>query len=259
MESVMTYSIIIPVYNSEASLKILYKQLIEAMGDKVYELIFINDSSTDSSLEILLGLMDLNDCVKVLHLNHNCGQQKALYYGLKQAKNEMLITLDDDLQHPITMISKMQKKIEKGADLVYAIPIDQHTKWHRQLGSKLTGLFFRTHFKQIGQKRVSSFRMFRRSLMDQVEDENYAFVYVSAILLPHAKHIENVHFESIQRPYGQSGYNLKKLLSLFLKLNFYYGYKFLKPFRATIKYEDERVIYEKDNDVRRWSMPVKCP
>lgn len=241
----MSYSIIIPVYNSATSLRILYEKLNDFMRSHD-EIIFVDDASVDASLRILHDLQTLDDRVKVIELKENQGQQYALYLGIKSAVNPYIITMDDDLQHPIDLLIQMRASLDAGSDLVYGIPVDQHSGY-RVLGSKLTGLFFKRHFKQLAGKKVSSYRMFRLELGQKIKAQ-YDFVYISALLLPHVKKVDNICYDSVKRPYGQSGYNLKKLMALFLKLYFYYGMPYLNFMKKPLSIK--RGNYEKNIDVR---------
>ncbi|WP_240840718.1 glycosyltransferase family 2 protein [Acidaminobacter sp. JC074] len=235
----MMLSIIIPVYNSAASLEKLNKTIDQALNIS-YEIIFVNDCSSDSSQKVLDGL---TGPVRVLELPFNHGQQGAIFEGMKIAKGDYILTMDDDLQHNPKDISRLLEEIEKGYDLVYGISQEEMVNY-RQVGSKLTAYFFKTRYKHLGKKRVSSFRIFTQALNKKALECPYKYIYLSGIMLKHTKKIGQVHIVKNKRLYGQSGYNFKKLVWLFLRLNFYYGYfpDFMKP---------KRTEYEKNNDVRR--------
>lgn len=230
----MKLSIVIPVYNSESSLIILYNRIIQSVTCS-HEIIFIDDASTDNSMTILTELNHYKN-VKVLHIEKNIGQQAALYCGLKHASGDYIITMDDDLQHKSTDINLLVKKIEEGYDLVYGIGKDDYGV-HRHLGSKLTAMFFKYHYKHMGDKRVSSFRIFSRQLNQKIQNCDYKFIYLSGILLKHTTCVGQLEIVKMKRPYGQSGYNFLKLLKLFLRLNYYYGIlpEWMKPKHKSIK------------------------
>lgn len=241
----MKLSIVIPVYNSESSLKQLNTN-IHKMIPVSFEIIYVNDCSNDKSKEILDGLQGH---IKVIHLDRNHGQQGAIFQGLKVARGDYIVTMDDDLQHDPADIMKLLESIENGYDLVYGINHEQMVNY-RQLGSKLTAYFFKHRFKHMGVKRVSSFRIFTKELNRKVIKCSYKFIYLSGIMLDLTENIGQVVIEKKQRQYGQSGYNFKKLLWLFLRLNFYYGYfpEFLKP---------KRKYYEENYDIRCGQLPAK--
>jgi undecaprenyl-phosphate 4-deoxy-4-formamido-L-arabinose transferase len=247
----MTFSIVIPVYNSRDSIPILYQKIKEKFKDNEYEVIFVNDQSHDDSLEILKKLMANDHHIKILDMCENVGQQKALFYGLKLAQYEVLITMDDDLQHPIDLIDSMYEKILEGKDLVYGIPIHQHKNPLRRLGSYMTGSFFRKNYPVLKGKNVSSFRMMKKQILSALDDPKWNYIYLSALLLQKAEAVENVNFKSLKRPFGQSGYSLKKLVMIYIKLNYYYGFKkdiFVNHKAAFV--ENKGLIYEKNYDFR---------
>jgi len=230
----MKLSIVIPVYNSESSLAVLYNRISHSLTCS-YEIIFVDDASTDKSLKILTELSRYKN-VKVLHVERNIGQQAALFNGLKHASGDYIVTMDDDLQHDANDINLLVKQIEEGYDLVYGIGKDDYGV-HRHLGSKLTALFFKFHYKHVGDKRVSSFRIFTRRLNKQILNCDYKFIYLSGVLLKHTTRVGQMEIVKNKRPYGRSGYNFFKLLKLFLKLNYYYGIlpEWMKPKHKSIK------------------------
>ena len=220
-------SIIIPVYNSEASLEALNKEIDTYFkhGQYFIEKIFVDDCSQDKSM-VILETITKNagalEQIKVIGLKRNVGQQNALFCGLQYASGDYIVTMDDDLQHDISYVDQMIERLKNGADLVYGVhAMDTYST--RGLGSKMTGFFFKKRFKVLKGKRVSSFRAFKQSLGQSIKSKHYKFIYLSALLLREANQVENIQIIKRQRPYGKSGYNLIKLTTLFLKLNYYYG------------------------------------
>lgn len=255
----MKYSIIVPVYNSENTIIDLYKML-DAYFKISYEIIFVNDCSQDKSLQALKSISSVH--VRIVDLKENIGQQNALFNGLRYAKGEWIITLDDDLQHNIKYLDRMIDKTEK-YDLIYGVPMKQHASPHRHLGSKLTATFFRNRFgKNI---RVSSFRIFNGKLLAKVLSCPYQFIYLSAILLEHTDRVYSLDVINEKRKFGKSGYNFKKLMALFLRLNIYYGNlvpEKVKKVRHTdpVKglYNIDGEINETNFDVRRGQLSTQC-
>jgi len=236
----MKLSIIIPVYNSVSSLKTLYEK-IESSLDISHEIIFVNDFSSDDSSVILEELR--SEFCHVIHLNQNHGQQYAIFTGLKYASGDYIVTMDDDLQHDPKDILRLLHKIQEGYDLVYAISEDNYA-YYRQFGSKMTGRFFKRRYKHMKDKRVSSFRIFTKALAQKTLNCSYRFIYLSAIMLGLTDNIGQIQVIKHQRLHGKSGYNLSKLIKLFIKLNYYYG-----PWPNTIKLK--RVSNEETYDFRR--------
>lgn len=117
------YSVIIPVFNEEKVLPETYSRLTAIMGklDEDYELIFINDGSSDKSIDILLGLNGRDPHVKVLEFSRNFGHQIAITAGMDHAKGKAVIVIDADLQDPPELIPEFIRKWKEGYEVVYAI------------------------------------------------------------------------------------------------------------------------------------------
>ncbi len=116
----MQYSIIIPVFNEEDSILPLFhtlKEIMDCLGER-YEVIFIDDGSTDYSLKQLNELSKKNDFLRIMHFNINRGQGKAMEEGFHNAKGRVIISMDSDLQNDPKDIPKLISELNKGYDLV---------------------------------------------------------------------------------------------------------------------------------------------
>lgn len=116
----MVYSIVIPVYNESENLRKLYSGLCNSMDalNEEYEIIFVDDGSTDSSLEIMNSIVQNDSRVKILQLARNFGQTAALSAGIKFASGEIVILMDADLQNDPRDIPLLISKLKEGYDLV---------------------------------------------------------------------------------------------------------------------------------------------
>lgn len=116
-------SIIIPIYNEEETIKTLYNRLINVSysWNEDFELIFVNDGSTDSSLALLSDIVKNDNRVRILSFSRNFGHQAAISAGIKNAKGDAIIIMDGDLQDPPEELSKFLEKWREGYDVVYAI------------------------------------------------------------------------------------------------------------------------------------------
>jgi len=120
-EKMIEYSIVIPVHNEEESLKPLFEELLQSMTplNRPYEVIFVDDGSTDRSQEIMEGFRSqFPEVVRLVNLSQRSGQTCGLRKGLDAAKGEFAITLDADLQNDPADIPKMLKKMQDGYDCV---------------------------------------------------------------------------------------------------------------------------------------------
>lgn len=132
-------SIVVPVYNEEANIHCMYERLIGELKPLPfhYEIMFINDGSTDGTLQEILALADRYDCVKYISLTRNFGKEAALFAGLKRIKGDAAILMDGDLQHPPELIGQMILGYEEGYHQVVAKRSRTGDKKIRQIFSVL--------------------------------------------------------------------------------------------------------------------------
>ena len=136
----MKISIVIPVYNSEACIPVLHQEVLVAFKDfHSYELIFVNDKSKDRSWEKIAEACSLNPNVKGISLRRNFGQDNAILAGLKFAKGDYIVIMDDDLQHAPADIFKLYDECRKGYDVCYARFFEKKQKTWKNFGSWLNG------------------------------------------------------------------------------------------------------------------------
>jgi glycosyltransferase involved in cell wall biosynthesis len=117
----MSVSIVVPVYNEYENIALMYESLHSVLseGERWYEILFVDDGCTDGSLEKLRELTERDDHVRVIEFRHNFGQTAAMSAGIHEAKGEVIITMDGDLQNDPTDIPMMLEKIDEGYDLVH--------------------------------------------------------------------------------------------------------------------------------------------
>jgi glycosyltransferase involved in cell wall biosynthesis len=135
-------SVVVPVYNSEAILGELIVRLEPVLRTyaSAFEVVLINDGSQDKSWQVISDLAEKYAFVRGLNLMRNYGQHNALLAGIRAAQNEVIVTIDDDLQHPPEEIPKMLDKLAEGYDVVYGTPEKrQHGLW-RNIASEIIRL-----------------------------------------------------------------------------------------------------------------------
>ena len=136
----MNISVVIPVYKSQATLPELVRRLDSVLSGlaEAYEVILVNDDSPDASWEAITKLAGQYACVRGIDLMRNFGQHNATLCGLRQARYEVIVTMDDDLQHPPEEVHFLLEKLGEGYDVVYGFPKKPPHAWWRILGSVLT-------------------------------------------------------------------------------------------------------------------------
>jgi undecaprenyl-phosphate 4-deoxy-4-formamido-L-arabinose transferase len=226
-------SVVIPVYNSQASLDELYAELssvLQQITDK-YEIVLVNDGSIDNSYDKMIALYHRDSNIKIIQLDGNFGQQNALLCGFYFVAGDYVVTLDDDMQHPPEEIVKLLSKIQEGYDIVYGIPAKKRHSFYRNLGTKLTDYLFDKFCSKPKYIKVSSFRIMKKALVEKIIQDKTSFVYLSAITFKNTRNVGNVIVNHSCRKYGKSNYNLLKLVKQFVKLYVYYSsYSIFKIF-----------------------------
>ena len=136
----MDISVVIPVFNEESNLPVLYERLVNSVTSisNDYELIFVNDGSKDNSLNIIKELSVKNAQVKYIDFSKNFGHQLAVFAGLENAKGDTIVIIDADLQDPPELIKELYNKMKEGYDVVYA-QREQRVgeSWHKLMTAKL--------------------------------------------------------------------------------------------------------------------------
>jgi glycosyltransferase involved in cell wall biosynthesis len=213
---IRSVSIVVPVFNSEATLKELVERLKTTLLGYIetFEVILVNDGSRDSSWKVITDLAGQSGNVHGINLMHNYGQHNALLAGIERARYESIITIDDDLQHPPEEIPKLLDKLREGFDVVYGKPIDRsHNSW-RNLGSKILKGSMRIVLGAKIADQSSAFRTFRSQLRRGFRNFTDASLDLDVLLSWSAARVTKVPVQHQGRLVGESGYTLRKLLRL---------------------------------------------
>jgi glycosyltransferase involved in cell wall biosynthesis len=212
-----TISVVIPVFNAQDSLQELLMRLHVTLKNQLpaSEVICIDDSSQDTSWEVLLGLKaKYPNFLRIARLQKNCGQHNAILCGFSLAEGDVVITMDDDLQNPPEEIPKLILAIDKGFDLAIG---SYSSKKHGSLRNASGGVVDRVIRSIFGMPKdfqLTSFRAARRHVILNVRDMGGAYPYVTTMLLSHASRYTNVDVRHDPRKHGSSNYNFKRSASL---------------------------------------------
>jgi glycosyltransferase involved in cell wall biosynthesis len=160
-------SVVVPVYNSAVILPALMQRVTVALGDqRPYEVVLVNDGSADSSWNTITELCRASRHVRGINLMRNYGQHSATLAGVRAARNDLIVTMDDDLQNPPEEIPKLLAKLEEGYDVVYGHPIEGNRGGWRDAVTWLTKLALRAAIGSDIAMKVSGFRAFRAELRE---------------------------------------------------------------------------------------------
>lgn len=214
------YSVVIPVYNSEASLEELCNRISEVFGrlKESYEIILVDDSSADNSWAIMKALREKDNNIKIIRLMRNFGQHNALMCGFHHVSGRYVITMDDDLQNPPEEIPKLIDEIKKGYDLVIGALEVKRDKLGKKIASFLVRYLNTMIFNKPKDLKLSAFKIMTTAVIKEVKALKTPYPYISGMLLSLTTNIGNVTVKHEKRKYGKSTYGLNKLIKLAFNL-----------------------------------------
>ena len=215
-----TISVVIPVYNSESTLAELVHRLDDVLRgcSETFEIILVNDGSHDRSWDLIVELAVVYPCVGGLNMMRNYGQHNALLAGIQQAQYEIIVTIDDDLQHPPEELPKLLAKMNEGYDVVYGKPAYRHHSLWRNLSSKVFKTISGVVLGAEMASHSSAFRTFRAILRRGFENFTDAHLSVDVLLSWSANKVTHVLVDHQVRRVGESSYTLPKLMTLALSM-----------------------------------------
>lgn len=207
-------SAVIPVYNSQESLAPLVERLTHVLAEIApdHEIILVDDGSRDTSWQVIQQLSASHPRVTGIKLMRNYGQHNALLAGIRQSRFPIIVTLDDDLQHPPEELPKLITKLGEGFDVVYGTPQKMpHSLW-RNLTSSLTKriLAFVMGVKTV--KEISAFRAFRANLKKAFINYNNPGIILDVLLSWGTTRFTHVTVNEQPREQGKSNYSFAKLV-----------------------------------------------
>lgn len=241
-------SVVVPVYNGASTLDELTQRLEAALTiyDQ-YEIIYVDDASPDDSAPRIQQLCQHHPSIIGIVLEHNIGQQRATQLGIRAAKGDYIVTIDDDLGQQPEDIPYLIETIQTGYDAVYGIPgAFGHQNAFRGWGGRIRNWVFNHITHKPKDIKVSSFRVLTRQAAAWITAANTAYVYLSMELLQHTLHIGNVTVD-----YGAgrvSNYTTGRLIRLITDMIVYYHPgRFFRPFRKTAPSPVIRWSNQEDN------------
>lgn len=209
-------SLVIPVYNGAGTISELLNRIKQTILPLTshFEVIFVNDGSKDTSWQVIQALAMQDSHVIGLDLMQNYGQHNALLAGILRATNEVIVTMDDDLQHPPEELPKLLEAILQGNDVVYGKPAKRRHSFGRNISSRIVKGGLRIALGADMAEKSSSFRAFRQELCKGFARFSDAKVSIDVLLSWSARNVACVNVRHYSRKEGQSGYTMRKLIRL---------------------------------------------
>lgn len=214
-------SVVIPVYRSESILPTLAKHLEESLtplyGNR-FEIILVNDCSPDRSWKVLTELAEKRPWWKPINLRKNAGQHNAIMAGLRRATGRYIVTMDDDFQHSPEDIPRLLEALGDDFDVCYtSFRSKQHALWKR-IGSSFNDIIASYLLEKPKGLYLSPFKVMISAIRDEVVKFTGPHVYLDGLILSSTSRITKITVDHHSRLDGQSGYNLRKSISLWLKM-----------------------------------------
>ncbi len=216
----MKLSFVIPCYRSEKTIEAVVNEIQSTVRQRPefsYEIILVNDCSPDNVQKVIEKLCHDNPTtVFGIELARNFGQHAAILSGYHYITGDVVYSIDDDGQAPVEAIFPILDKLNEGYDIVWGSYDNIKQNFFRRIGSSINGFMAE---KLIGKPRniqITSFRVARRFVIDEVIRYDNAYPYLLGLLLRTTSHIANFPVKHRSRKEGKSGYTIKKLLRLWL-------------------------------------------
>ena len=211
-------SVVVPVYRSEQTLRELVSRISSALQKYDFEIILVDDASGDGSWKEISSLAKENLNVFGIRLGRNSGQHGALLAGVRMAKFETTVTLDDDLQNPPEEIERLILGLKQGVDVVYGVSSEIKQNFYRRLGSNLVRKFFSSALGFNSAVTMSSFRAFRTNLREGFSTQLGPNISLDALLTWSTTRFAVAEVRHDMRKMGKSHYTYRKLVRFMIDM-----------------------------------------
>jgi undecaprenyl-phosphate 4-deoxy-4-formamido-L-arabinose transferase len=220
-------SVVIPVFNSGQVLPELVARLepVSSREAARFELILVNDGSRDRSWETICRLSAAHSWIRGIDLMRNYGQHNALLCGVRAATGELIVTMDDDLQHRPEDIPALLAALSDDLDVVYGTPAREQHGAARNAASRITKIALQSAMGADTARLVSAFRVFRASLRDSFAESRNPGLPLDVMLTWGTTRFGACVVQSEPRRAGRSGYTFRRLM--LHALNMVTGYSVL--------------------------------
>jgi glycosyltransferase involved in cell wall biosynthesis len=207
-------SVVVPLYNERPSLDVLYRRLAAVLADIAtrYEIIFVDDGSTDGAIKRLREIRATDHAVKYVRFRRNFGKSAALAAGFRVARYEIVVTMDADLQDIPEQLPLLLNQLDEGCDLVSGWRYHRNDKLTKRIGSRIynsvTSLLTGVRLHDIN----CGFKCYRREVLEEVMVYGERHRYIPVLASYRGFRLGEVKIEHAPREYGESRYGLERIL-----------------------------------------------
>lgn len=217
MNAIPELSVVIPVYNEELNLPVLFERLypvLDGLG-RPYEILFTNDGSQDRSYALLSAQHDARpDVTRVIDFNANYGQHMAIMAAFERVRGSIIITLDADLQNPPEEIPKLLEKMDAGHDYVGGFRLNRQDSFFRTYASKVINFVRRQTTSIEMTDQGCMLRSYSRAIIDAIVRSGAINTFIPALAYSFSANPAEVGVKHEERHAGVSNYSLYKLIRL---------------------------------------------
>ncbi len=208
--------VILPAHNESGNIKPIYQEITEALSSTpyTYNILFIDDGSTDNTLQVIKDLAEIDLRVKFIELSRNFGHQNALKAGIDQCESDILIMMDCDLQHPPTLIKEMLSLHEKGYEIVRTKRVVNRNEGF--IKNKSSILFYKllNRFSEVKMEEGSAdFRLVSGSAIEQLKSFGEYDLFYRGLIKWMGFKQASLEYNPDVRRFGQTKYSYKKMIS----------------------------------------------
>jgi len=209
-------SIVIPVYNEQDNIPILYRRIISSLATcgQSWELIFVNDGSWDSSLRFLKEISSHDSHVKIINFSRNFGQQAAFTAGMDYASGKAVITMDADLQDPPELIPKMIELWQEGALVVFARRKSRNDSFFKRMTAKIYYYFLKKYSDVKITGNIGDFRLIDNQVLSHINNMREKSRYLRGMVAWLGFKYEIIDYDRPNRIHGETGYSMLKMARL---------------------------------------------
>ena len=212
-------SFVIPCYNSENTIGNVVEEIMQVTklnNEENFEIILVNDCSRDNVWNVIRELTEKYDNIKGISFAKNFGQHAALMAGYRASSGEIVVSLDDDGQTPADEVYSLINKLDEDYDVVYASYGQKKHSIFRNFGTVLNNFMCETLLGKEKGLVITSFFAARRFVVEEMMRYEHSYPYVPGLVLRTTKRITSVPVIHREREVGASGYNLFKLIALWM-------------------------------------------
>ncbi len=208
-------SIIVPIFNEEKNLPLLYQRLtaVTVSITNKYEIIFINDGSRDDSYTLIKNIAKADNCVKFINLSRNFGHQVAVSAGIDASLGQSVVIIDADLQDPPELISSLYEKMKEGYQVVYA---KRKSREGESVLKIFTAKIFYRTLKRITSINIpvdtGDFRIMDRKIVDVLKNMPERNKFLRGQISWIGFNQTFVEYERSGRSFGSTGYTYRKMI-----------------------------------------------